>query len=443
MGSIGFVESFTQYFVLLAALGIPVYGVREIAKVKHHAENRSQVFSELLAVHAIATVVLSAVFTAIFLSIPSFAAYRHLFLIGLGILMAQVFLLEWLFQGLEQFKFITFRTLVVRLLAIGAIFILVRNETDVQLYYGISLLTIIGNLVMNLYYARRFVHVKLTGLQLKRHLKPIVYIYAFGVVVSVYTILDTAILGIFKGPIEVGYYTTAVKLSKLVITVLTALTLVTIPVLTQAYHAADFQRINGVLSKSFGYIALIGIPAWMGISIFANEFIMIFAGEQYLPAALPLQIMAPTILVIGLSNIFGMQIINPSNHEQYFLKAALLGMLVSVGLNLIIVPYLGHIGAAITTLITELVVMVGLYRFSVTIIDFNPPWKQLLQAMGASSVFFPIRFALSAIELHSLVSLFIGILLCATGYLVIQFKLFRNPMIAELIVHVSNKLRRR
>ncbi len=440
MGSIGFVESFTQYFVLLAALGIPLYGVREIAKVRSNQHDRSIVFSELLCIHLLSTLLVSAIFVVLFLAIPRLSDYRTLFWIGTGILIGQVFLIEWLFQGLEAFKYITWRSLLVRVFAIVLIFLLVRDEGDVLIYYGISLLTVLGNLSMNVLYAKRFVGLKFKGLKLKRHLKPLVYFYSFGIVVSVYTLLDTAILGFFKGDLDVGYYTTAVKLNKLLITVLTALTLVTIPALSQAYQDGDRQRIMALLHKSFGYMALIGIPAWVGLTVYAEEFITLFAGSQYLPAIVSLQIMAPTVFIIGLSNVFGMQILNPSNHERFFLRAALVGMAVSVTLNMVLIPYIGHRGAATTTLVTELVVLVFLYRYSKRVVEFFPDWRLLLKAIVSASVFFPIHLALAHLDAHPILIISTGILFCIGGYFWIQYALFKNSLMGELADEIRRKL---
>ncbi|SKB48767.1 Membrane protein involved in the export of O-antigen and teichoic acid [Parapedobacter luteus] len=439
MGSIGFVESFTQYFILLAALGIPIYGVREIAKVRSNERDRSAIFSELLCIHLLSTLVISLIFIGLFLFTPQLSEYRTLFWVGLGVLVGQVFLIEWLFQGLEAFKYITWRSLLIRTMSIVLIFLLVKDESDTLVYYGISLLTVWGNLCMNVLYAQRYVSLRFKGLKLSRHMKPLVNFYAFGIVVSVYTLLDTAILGLFKGDLDVGYYTTAVKLNKLVITVLTALTLVTIPALSQAYHQSDMQRVIGLLHKSFGYIVLIGVPAWAGITIYAEEFITLFAGEQYLPAILSLQIMAPTIFVVGLSNVFGMQILNPSNHERFFLRAALIGMLVSVTTNLLLIPLFGHFGTAATTLLTELVVFFFLYRYSKRVVTFAPDWTLILQALTSALAFLPIYWTVKRLDGHPLMILSLGILFCIIGYFLIQYNLFKNVLIKDFATQVRRK----
>lgn len=443
MGSIGFVESFTQYFILLAALGIPIYGVREIAKARSDAQHRSQIFSELMVIHLLATLTLLLLFIVLFLSVPALYMHRQLFWIGCGILLLQVFMIEWVFQGMEEFQYITKRSLFIRLCSIGLIFLLVKDAQDVVLYYSISLLTYFANMLANVLYARRFVRIKFRALRLKRHIKPLIYIYAFGIVTSVYTLLDTTILGFFSGVTEVGYYTTSVKLSKLTITVLSALILVTVPVLSHAFHANELEKVKDVLSKSFGYIALIGIPAWIGITLFAGDLIQLFAGPQYLPATASLQLMAPTVVVIGLSNIFGMQILNPSNHERYFFKAAVVGMLISLSVNFALIPSFGQYGAAITTLVTEFVVMLLLYSFARRVIDFAPNWKQFMQALVATLIFIPIRYIVGLLGLDIVFSLLLNVCLCAMAYFGFQYLVFRNALIGDLLFQLAERIKGR
>src|SRR5690606_17646700 len=106
MGSIGFVENFTHYFIVLAALGIPIYGVREIAKHKEDGNAHSSFFSEIVIIHSITTIILSIVFVSLIITIKQLYEYRQLFIIGVGIMYVQVFTMEWFFQGMEQFKLI-------------------------------------------------------------------------------------------------------------------------------------------------------------------------------------------------------------------------------------------------------------------------------------------------------------------------------------------------
>src|SRR5690606_23704213 len=190
---------------------------------------RSKVFSEVISIHFIATLVLSVVYVALFMTIQGLSAYRQLFLVSTGTLYTQVFTIEWLFQGVEQFRVIALRGIVSKFIALVSIFLFVKNESDTVIYYIITLFVSLLSVAINLSYARAFVEIRLLGMELKRHLKPMLYILSFGLVTQVYTVLDAVILGFLRGESEVGYYTVATKLVRVLIMTLTAITMVMVP----------------------------------------------------------------------------------------------------------------------------------------------------------------------------------------------------------------------
>src|SRR5690606_32604039 len=140
---------------------------------------------------------------------------------------------------------------------------------------------------------------------------------------------------------------------------------------------------KGLLRKSFDYVVFLGVPLSFGIFTIARPLILIFSGKEFLPAVNSLQILSPTILIIGLSYVFGQLVINAIGREQYFFRAALVGMVLSLSLNILLVPSLQQIGAAITNLTVELIVMLLLCYFALRCMPFNPPWNNLTKAFVA------------------------------------------------------------
>ncbi|SEL59305.1 flippase [Parapedobacter koreensis] len=442
MGSIGFVESFTQYFVMMAALGIPVYGVREIAKYKHDYTIRSKIFSEIILIHSLATVVLTIVYILIFMTIGELNAYRRLFTISVGIMIVQVFTMEWLFQGVEQFKLITIRGVFSKLLSIILIYLFVNEANDVTIYYFIVFFGGLASMLINIYYARNIITLTFFNLKLKRHLKPMLFIFSFSLVIHVYTVFDTVILGFIKDDVEVGYYSTSIKLSRLIITVLTAVTMVMIPQLSKQFHEQNHGQIKALLTKSFSYVSLFSIPIVTGLMLYAGEIIILFAGNEFMPATYALQIIAPTVAVIGYSNIFGMQILNPSNNERLFFKAAVTGMIVSLIANFTLVPRFGYIGSSIAAFVAEFIVLILLARFAIRIINFAPDWSLPIKAWVSSLIFIPIYYLIRYANLNAIVALFSGVLLSALFYFFIQYWIWRNAIILDMLTTVSRIINR-
>lgn len=439
VGAYTFVDSYTQYFVLIAALGIPIYGMREIAKTRHSVAERSKIFSELIVLHIFITLVITLIYIGSFLLVPRLQSYTELFWIGSTLLLSSAFLIEWFYQGMEKFPFITIRTLFIRSASIICIFLLIKKRSDVTYYYAINCTAVLLNAVINLGYSRHFIKFSISGLEIKRHFKPLMYIFSSAIVSSVYTLLDSVILGFLTNAMQVGFYTTAVKLSKILIMMLAAFTTVLVPPLSLAFKEDRFQDAKHLLQKSFDYVAFIGVPLSVGLFIIAKPLILLFSGSSFLPAVNALRLLSPTIFFVGLSYVFGMQVLNPTGNERYFFLATFIGMLVSVSANLLLIPWMEQLGAAITNLLVEFTVMAILIKFALNKVNFQPHWQNIIKALIASLPFFGVAYLIELNHFSLLISLLLTCTLCFVTYLGIQHFVWRNLLFKELL---SNLLKR-
>lgn len=433
VGTYTFVDSYTQYFVLIAALGIPIYGMREIAKAKKSLVDRSQVFTELLSIHLLVSVFVSLLYIVSFLTLAPLKGHSQLFWIGSSLLLSNIFVMEWFFQGMEQFPFITLRTLCIRILTVVAVFIFIKSPADTVLYYAINCASVFINAIVNCLYARKFVKISFHQLSLKRHLTPLLYIFSTGLVTNVYTLLDSVVLGFLTDTIQVGFYTTAVKLSKILIMILVAFTTVLVPPLSLAYKEGRYSDAKTLLSKSFNYVIFISVPLSVGVYVIAQPLILLFSGPDFLPAALSLKILSPTVLIVGLSYVFGQQIINATGNERYFLVSAMIGMIISIGLNLLLIPHIKQTGAAITNLSVEFTVMLLLMRSALQKVPFNPQWVNLVKAFIACLPFFLISYWVESMHLSLLFQLTAIIIASSIAYISIQYFVWRNNLFGEIV----------
>jgi len=441
VGTYTFVDSYTQYFVLIAALGIPIYGMREIAKAKKSLAGRSQVFTELLSIHLLVSVLVSVLYIVSFLTLSPLKGHSQLFWIGSSLLLSNVFVMEWFFQGMEQFPFITLRTLCIRVLTVVAVFVFVKSAADTFLYYAINCASVFINATINCLYARKLVKISFHRLSLKRHLTPLLYIFSTGLVTHVYTLLDSVVLGFLTDTVQVGFYTTAVKLSKILIMILVAFTTVLIPPLSLAYKEGRYTDAKTLLRRSFDYVVFMSVPLSVGIYVIARPLILLFSGADFLPAALSLKILSPTVFIIGLSYVFGQQVINATGNERYFLKAALVGMFISIGLNLLLIPYIKQTGAAITNLTVEFSVMILLMRSALQKVPFSPRWPNLGKAFISCLPFFLINYYVENTSWSPFVQLIVIILFSGVSYISMQHFIWKNDLLLEVLALLkkSNK----
>ena len=209
IGACNFVDSIIQYFTLLSMFGITSIGIREIAKAKNDKTRLNTVYSNIFCTNAVFTVVSVLLLFIVIFTVHDLYEYRKLLFVGILKVISNFFLIDWLFRGLEEFKYITIRTLLVKCLYVVAIFLFIKDEADYTTYYLLTVLMITLNSLLNQRYARRFVRLSFQSVNLGIYIYPIITMGLYAVMTSMYTTFNTAYLGFVAGDKEVGFYTTA------------------------------------------------------------------------------------------------------------------------------------------------------------------------------------------------------------------------------------------
>jgi O-antigen/teichoic acid export membrane protein len=367
VGVLNFAESIAKYFVMLAALGIPIYGIREIAKVQNELKARTKIFAEIFTINLICTLGLSFLFLGAVFFIPQLNNEKVLFYWTIAYFFFQVFYLEWFFNGMNQFKFIAIRQFVIRFFFIIFVFILIKSQLDyvnyMRMQFGLSVLLAIIN------FNNLSKHISLnketfSNLDLRKHIKPLLYIFLTIFSISIYFSLDTILLGFLANNESVGYYSTALKLNKLIIAVFGAVTVAIFPSLINLYHSQQIEKFRELIRQVFFVLVSLSIPAIVIFISCAKEIVHVLFSQNFDRSILPLQITAPLILIVSLSSIFGFQVLSALAKDRQILYSAIIGMSVSVVLSILLVPSLMEVGEAITILVTELSVSVSFIYFT-------------------------------------------------------------------------------
>ena len=367
VGVLNFAESIAKYFVMLAALGIPIYGIREIAKVQNELKERTKIFAEIFTINLICTLGLSFIFLAAVFFIPQLNKEKVLFYWTIAYFIFQVFYLEWFFNGMNQFKFIAIRQFIIRFFFIIFVFILIKSQFDyvnyMRMQFGLSVLLAIINF-NNLSKHIALNKASFSNLDLKKHIKPLLYIFLTIFSISIYFSLDTILLGFLANNESVGYYSTALKLNKLIIAVFGAVTVAIFPSLINLYHSQQIEKFRELIRQVFFVLVSLSIPAIVIFISCAKEIVHVLFSQNFDRSILPLQITAPLILIVSLSSIFGFQVLSALAKDRQILYSAIIGMSVSIVLSILLVPTLMEVGEAITILVTELSVSVSFIYFT-------------------------------------------------------------------------------
>jgi O-antigen/teichoic acid export membrane protein len=433
MGSVNFADNFTTYFLLVSALGIPLYGVREIAKVKDDPEKLKKVFSELMLIHLATSVLAVGILFSLSFFIPRLHAELPLYQIGMAVVLGSVFIAEWFFQGTEQFKFIAIRSLSIRVLTIALLFLLVHTPEDKYIFYGLNLIAVIISAATNMYAIRKVISFSMRELSLKRHFRPLLLIFSNSLVTTIYLVFDTIILGFITTNLYVGYYAASMRISKLSLAVIGALSAVLLPRLTIAFLNRNYDEASLLLTKSMNFVVFLSVPIAVGTLCLSKEIIQLFAGNQYLPAVYSLQVLCFIVVFVGMAQVFSHQILLPLHLERKILMASIFGVVVSLSLNFILIPSYKHVGAAMSSLGAEVTVTIILFFFARKACHFSFPMKQLVQSALTCLLFFVVRYGVVHFTTKAGLVILITVPVSALLYGIMQIFVWRNKHVLEVL----------
>lgn len=361
-GKVSFATSLISYFSMFAQLGIPTYGIRACAKVRDNQEELTKVTQELLIISIVMDVISYGVLAIAILFVPRLQQERPLYVImSITILLTSIGM-EWLYKALEQYTYITIRSIIFKIIALVAMFLLIHKQEDYVIYGGISILASSASNIFNFINARRYISIKPVGnYNFRRHLKPIFIFFAMSCATTIYTNLDTVMLGFMTTDADVGYYNAAVKIKSILVGIVTSLGTVLLPRASYNVEHGLMDNFWRISKRAINFVFLLATPLMFYFILFAKEGIYFLSGHAYSESIIPMQLIMPTLVFIGLSNILGIQILVPLGKEKSVLYSEIAGAIVDIIINAFLISRFTSAGAAIGTLVAEFVVLIVQY----------------------------------------------------------------------------------
>ena len=360
IGLVNFVDNTVNYFLLFATMGVGLLGVREIAAVKEDKKRRDQVYSSMLALNLLFTLVSLGIYLLCISTIPKLCQYDELFYIGTAKILFTVFLVEWFFTGVENFRYITLRSILIKVLYIISVFLFVRDTSDYRLYFILTVGVVVLNALINQLYIRKFVRVRWNNIQLFKYLKQNVTLGIYTLMTSMYLTFNVMYLGLVSNNTEVGYYTTAFKLYSVILGFFTAFTNVMLPRMSSLLANGEKDRFQELVNRSFSVMATCCIPLILCSMIMAPQIVYILSGPGYEGAILPMRIIMPAAFAVGVAQVLAIQVLMPMKKDKVLLIASIIGAVVSLLINLLVVPSVKSVGSAVVLLCSEMGVT-GMY----------------------------------------------------------------------------------
>lgn len=439
-GNVSFATSIVTYFALFAQLGIPTYGIRATARVRDDKVLLSKTVQEIFIINAVMCVLAYIVFFVVLNLVPKMYNDKVLFIIISSTILFNSVGMDWLYKGLEKYTYITFVSIIFKFIAIILMFVCVHHKNDYVIYGAISIFAVSASNICNLVNIHKLIYIKpILNYEFTKHFYPIMIFFAMSCATTIYTNLDTVMLGFMKDNVEVGYYNAAIKIKNVLLGVVTSLGTVLLP--RASYYVennmySEFKRIAG---KALNFVVLISFPLCLYFILFAKEGVLFLSGDAYTEAILPMQILMPTLIFIGLTNIMGIQMLIPLGREKVVLYSEIAGAIVDLAINIVLIPIMSSSGAAIGTLVAEGVVWMVQYQALKEIVKESYLKIKYIPILLGITLAGILSYFIKSLYLNSFLTLLLSAVIFFAVYLIV-LTLAKESLINEIEFQILEKV---
>lgn len=442
IGIYSYTLSIVTYFTLFLVLGLHMYGQREIAYSQDDLHNQSVIFARVQLYKLITTficLVLYIMYTMLF-------SEHRLIMLAQGIAIFTAFFdISWYFIGCEQFSLMVMRNTIVKIVGIASVFVFVKSSDDLLLYVFImALINLLGNLSLWGFLFGRLDRIALNEINIFKDNRTIIELFIPLIAVQVYNVLDKTMLGSSIGDlVECGYYEQTTKIINLCMTIITSFGTVLAPHMAAEFVKGNKERISEQINNAFIFIGAIMFPVFWGIVSIVDNMVPWFFGNGYDKVALLIKLYAVVLLIIPISNLAACSILTPSKQHNKSTIAVIIGALINFLLNLILIPHFMSVGAAVATIVAEIIVTVlHLYyvrdylNFRMIFVDYA---KYCLMALGMGVVSYVVGKMLKCTGINGILLTAVQIIAGVMVYgLLTVFVIKDNNVVAKI-----NELRRK
>ena len=448
IGICNYVDSIVQNFILISMLGIPIMGIREVVLAKRDRIRLNRVFSTILFLNAAMTALAVVILLSCTYLIQDLYQYKELMYVGVFKLVGNFLMIEWFFKGLEDFKYITIRSIAVRSLYVIAVFVFVQTKDDYITYFVLTCSVFVINAIINLMYSRRYVSFTMQLLPFKEMAKPMGLLGIYMIFTSFYTSFNTSFLGIMTDATQVGYFTTATKLYTIILALFSAFTAVMLPRMTDILSEGDYEKFKELLSRCSRLLFSIIIPVVFYGLIFANEIILLIAGKGYEGAVLPMRICMVVMLIVGYEQVIIIQGLMPLKRDKSVLINSMVGGFTALALCFILIPHLKSVGASFVWLGSEIATMISASIFINKYIGFKFPMNvfivRLLYNIPLVALLYVLSIFLSIEDsiIGLVITLVVGACIMSVYTIVVQCKIIKEPTFIGLMakLHLTKEV---
>lgn len=410
-----------NYFFIFASFGIYNYGLREISRVREDKEKLRNLFTSLFVLGIISNLIIFVIYIFYSMFIINDANLTPVLIILSISIMANIFFVEWANEGLENYGFITIKTIIVRSINVILLFILVRSSKDFYNYVFLMTIYLVLNNIISFIYIRNKIGFNFKNLELKRHIKYLIMVLIMSNVSILYTQLDKVMIGKYMGEVYVGFYTMAQNITNIINTLVMSVVFVTIPRLSNILSKNNDEEYTTLLNRVTKILLIFLFPAAVGIFTLSNEIIYLYGGSKYLAADSVLKAFTFYMVGIGIESILSNQVLYVRKKEKILVIIIFIGGIINLILNKLLVQFgiFNEVTAMITTTISEYILIVSeyiyiKYKLKIKINTFSiDNIKYLIIAL----LFIPINYIVRLFVLNKIILILILPIVCSFVYI--------------------------
>ncbi|HIH2567234.1 TPA: oligosaccharide flippase family protein, partial [Enterococcus faecium] len=355
LGIYGYVFSISQFLMTVIAVGMNPFRIRNIAKSRKDKKALSLQFWNIYFIQFLIGLSVSFLYIAYIYFFD--VKYKNLYLIQLIFIVGLTLDISWFFQGIEEFSKVVIRNTVIKLSSVLLIIIFVSTKDDLWIYVFITSITnFLGSLVFWLSIHGKVGKPIFNSNVFKQLWKPAFIILTPQLFMQVYTTLDKTIVGYFVDPTELSYYDQSQKIARIILAVLTSITIVMLPKISKAQAEGKSENILVYTKKSFDYTIIIALILFSVVFINTKEFVPWFFGENFKPMTINMLISCLIIVVSPIGGVFANQFAIAIEKDKEYAYPMIIGAIVSIIGNVAFVPTYGAVAATIVLVVVELLV---------------------------------------------------------------------------------------
>lgn len=419
-----------QFFLVLGALGVYNYSVREISKVRDNREKSSKFFSEMFIIGIVSNFIVAIIYCGYALFFTASIAEKTLKLVFAIQFISNVFNFEWLNEGREDYLFIAVKSILVRLLYLALIFLLVKRTDDILIYALLTIGSVVVNSLLSFAYVKKYVSFTFKGLNLKKHIKPLLFVCVIANVALLYNQLDKILLGNLVSKHSVSVYQIPNYISGMIYIVIISIVVVSLPRFSYIYANQGKEQFISLYKKIYSVFCMLYIPCVVGSLCLSKEIIILYGSEKWIDCVTPLSLFTIAQVFGALMYLLGDALLFVCGKEKNLVIFNAIGGAVNLVLDLIL--YLFNLFTAetaiITLIISYLVASILSYTFAKKKLDIkvNLIDKNVCTYIVLSLLFIPIYFAvktlISSIIIRSVVTCFVCALVYGVALILLKDK---------------------